>query len=354
MIYSKQILIDKIQEAIRQHPNSWHRLLKSKHFDLSIIESLDFYCPKVKGDEYKIMTKVYWLFNGLEDFPKCGNSKCNNTFEHHNVMSLVLGYRKNCCPQCAKDSDERKRLYAETCRKNYGVDNISQYEGTKRKKEQKALAKYGVKHVSQAPKVKALIASTNRDRYGASVYLASEQGIAQRRETCLEKYGVDSFSKTALHKEKMIIANRKNYGTDWPQQNRDFMRNMQKRYVYCGLNFDSSIELAVYIWCKDNNISFEYQPNKVFYYEYNGSQHAYEPDFIINGKFVEIKGDHFFKKDGTMQNPYDHTQDSLYEAKHQCMLQNNVAILTSKDYKKYIDYVKATYGKDYLKQFKNR
>ena len=40
------------------------------------------------------------------------------------------------------------------------------------------------------------------------------------------------------------------------------------------------------------------------------------PDFLVDGHYVEIKGDHFFKKDGTMQNPYDHRQDGLYEAKH--------------------------------------
>lgn len=354
MIYPKEVLRQKIEKAIEDYPNSWQRILKSKHFDQLVIESLDFYCPKVKGSEYKVVTKVYWFLNGLEDFPKCGNTKCSNTFEHKNVRSLKLGYRKNCCPQCAKDSDERKRLYAETCKKNYGVENISQYDGTKRKKEEKALAKYGVKNVSQAPEVKATIAKTNRGRYGASVYLASKQGIEHRKKSCLERYGVDSFSKTTMHVEKMKAANRKNYGVDWPQQNKDFMRNMQKRYTYDGMNFDSSIELAVYIWCKDNHIEFEYQPNVVLYYDYDGSQHVYEPDFLIEGRLVEVKGDHFFREDGTMQNPYDHSQDALYEAKRQCMLKNGVEIWRVDDYQKYVDYVKNTYGKDYLKQFKNR
>ena len=34
--------------------------------------------------------------------------------------------------------------------------------------------------------------------------------------------------------------------------------------------------------------------------------HKYIPDFEIDGMFIEVKGDHFFKLDGTMQNPYDH------------------------------------------------
>ena len=41
--------------------------------------------------------------------------------------------------------------------------------------------------------------------------------------------------------------------------------------------------------------------------------------------------------------------DGLMEAKHQCMLQNNVIILT--DCSKYIKYVEDTYGKTYLNKF---
>ena len=87
-------------------------------------------------------------------------------------------------------------------------------------------------------------------------------------------------------------------------------------------------------------------------YEFNGKNHIYEPDFLIKGKLIEIKGDQFFKDDGTMQNPWDHSQDALYEAKHQCMLRNMVEIWKSNDYKKYLMYIKSTYGKDYLRQFK--
>ena len=42
----------------------------------------------------------------------------------------------------------------------------------------------------------------------------------------------------------------------------------------------------------------------------------------------------------------DHSYDERYEAKHQCMLKNNVKILKTTDYMKYIDYVKSKYGKD--------
>ena len=52
-------------------------------------------------------------------------------------------------------------------------------------------------------------------------------------------------------------------------------------------------ELAYYIWLKDNNIQFEYQPNKVFFYEFKGQTCRYEPDFFVDGEYVELKGRSF-------------------------------------------------------------
>lgn len=73
-------------------------------------------------------------------------------------------------------------------------------------------------------------------------------------------------------------------------------------------------------------------------------KHFYYPDFevIENGKvlLIELKGDQFLTENNTWQNPFDHSKDDFYEAKHLCALKNNVKILYSKDYQKYIDYVK--------------
>ena len=43
----------------------------------------------------------------------------------------------------------------------------------------------------------------------------------------------------------------------------------------------------------------------------------------------------------------------LCAAKTQCMRENNVLILSRKEIKPYLKYIKDTYGKDYLKQFKS-
>lgn len=108
------------------------------------------------------------------------------------------------------------------------------------------------------------------------------------------------------------------------------------------LKFDSKWELAYYRYCKANNFQIERQP-LILEFTYNNKVKKYKPDFRINGQLVEIKGDHFFEnhnKKLKMICPYDRSKDDLYEAKHQCMLANNVKILTYADLKemKVFDY----------------
>ena len=101
----------------------------------------------------------------------------------------------------------------------------------------------------------------------------------------------------------------------------------------------------MYEFCKDNNISVEYSPKISYEYDYDGRTWTYHPDFIINGKVYEVKGDYFFRiNESTGQEvmfcPYREPEWTdeyyvwkcgQYEAKHQCMLRNNVPILREDD-----------------------
>lgn len=111
------------------------------------------------------------------------------------------------------------------------------------------------------------------------------------------------------------------------------------------MTFGSSWEFLVYDFLLENKIGFEYQSSISFSYEYKGTKHTYHPDFLVNGKIYEVKGDNFFRINEITGNeemfcPYrdkdwsDEKYDwmcGLYEAKHQCMLANNVIILREKD-----------------------
>ena len=122
------------------------------------------------------------------------------------------------------------------------------------------------------------------------------------------------------------------------QEKQDFI-------LYDNERFDSFPELAVWIYAKDYSWEIEREPVS-FKYIVEEKEHYYFPDFRINGQLVEIKGLQFFEdKDPTkkMINPYDSSRNELAEAKHQCALQNNVAIWTETDYTQYVEYVKNNY-----------
>ena len=54
-----------------------------------------------------------------------------------------------------------------------------------------------------------------------------------------------------------------------------------------------------------------------------------------------------------MCNPYDHSQDGLFEAKHQCGLQNHVNFIRKDDIMKMKEFIVNKYTIDYIRLFKN-
>ena len=59
---------------------------------------------------------------------------------------------------------------------------------------------------------------------------------------------------------------------------------------YDGIYFDSTYELAYYIYCKNNNIDIKRCNEKYQYKNTKGEKRFYYPDFRVNGELVEIKG----------------------------------------------------------------
>jgi hypothetical protein len=82
----------------------------------------------------------------------------------------------------------------------------------------------------------------------------------------------------------------------------------------------------------DNNISIK-RCSEIRYYEWNGKQRIYKPDFIVNEIIFEIKG-------------YTTPQ---WEAKH--LANPDVVCLQKKEIKKYLEFVINKYGKDFIKLY---
>lgn len=138
------------------------------------------------------------------------------------------------------------------------------------------------------------------------------------------------------------------YGREHPMQCPEVRRRAQRRYSYRGVGFDSSYELAFYVWLSDSGFDFEYQPDVSFEYSAgDGKARFYQPDFRVECFLYELKGSQFVGEGGRWVNPYCHGQDCVYEAKRRCCLTHGVKIITQ--CQEFLDYVSAKYGRDFVR-----
>jgi len=253
-------------------------------------------------------------------------------------------------------STDFKEKFKNTCQERYGVDAPAQCPEIYQKVEKTCLEKYGYKTVLQNKEIQERIKQTNIDKYGTYSPMQNAEVQNKRINTCLEKYGVSSYLEYSAFKEQSIKTCLEKYGVKYIGQSHDIHKKSKQKYTYNNINFDSSWELAYYIWLKDHNIEFEYQPNIKFSYIVNNKEHFYFPDFKIRDEIIEIKGDHFFDKFGNFRCPFNILNEELqneYKAKYQCMLDNNVKIMKYNEIRNIMYYVKKIYGANFLKQFKN-
>ena len=113
---------------------------------------------------------------------------CGRSLIDRDIKNLREGYRKYCCPKCAKDSDERKALFEKTCLKRYGVKNPSESGYFKEKKKKTCLANFGVDNPARSKIVADKIADTNIRRYGCPCALHSLECAAKTTATIKKRY----------------------------------------------------------------------------------------------------------------------------------------------------------------------
>lgn len=102
------------------------------------------------------------------------------------------------------------------------------------------------------------------------------------------------------------------------------------KYMVDGLKFDSSWEVIFYLYCRENGKNIE----RGVAITLPSGKH-YVCDFRIDGELVEVKGPHFFNKDGHLYNPYAKV---FYAEKEEWMKNNNVKMITNiRPYKEWCD-----------------
>ena len=195
---------------------------------------------------------------------------------------------------------------------------------------------YGYEYASQSNTVKEKMQKTCMEKYGVTNGGGSKEVIEKIKQTNLEKYGCEYYFQADEFKNKAKNTLKEKYG---------IYHSPKSTYIYQDQYFDSFPELCIYSYCIENNIEIRREPIELSFI-FEGKEHHYYPDFKINNKLIEVKGNQFLKEDGTWNCPFDHALDALYEAKHQCALKNNVKILYKEDYKKYIDWFYTKYKKE--------
>lgn len=218
---------------------------------------------------------------------------------------------------CSLQSNEIRKKGYETNIKNLGVAHPAQAEVVRQKMQNTTFEKLGVKHAAQSPDVRAKMAATTMERYGVEHYSSTDECKEKVRSTLEKKYNVS---------------------------NAHFL---YKKVELDGISFDSSWELAFYLYHRDNGFNIK-RCERSFEYVYENETHKYFPDFDVNGVLYEIKGNQFFNEDGTMRCPFDESKSPFFEAKHQCGLKNGVHFISKEEIKTYLDFAKCNYGKTYL------
>lgn len=275
-----------------------------------------------------VAEKLYIIAHPIMYCP-CGNMA---VFENYKK-----GYRSYCSSKCANSDDLKKLRTVETYQRKYGVDNPQQNLEIKERTMRTKLEKFGSSGYNPI-KTK----ETKLQRYGNAGFVNPEKA----GKTKLAKYGDSTFN----NREKASITCLEKYGNPTGYH--------KVRYSYKNLIFDSSWELAYFIFLEDHNIPFIYKPDPLKYLDKN-KKRRYYPDFLVNGRYVEIKANYLIDNKGNLINhPSDlHNSNKILEnlsAKQRCLRDNNVIILVKQELDNIIRYVKKNYGHAYLQAFREK
>lgn len=236
-----------------------------------------------------------------------------------------------------KNKEEVVRKRKQTCLAKYGDENYNNLE----KNKQTCLNKYGCEYSSQVPEIKQKVKNTMIANYGEDYgkilinkslitlqertdnkELTNTSQLAATRQkvkdTCLKKYGQASYLGCSDYLEKTRQTCLEKYGVSNVSQLPEIASKKHKNILVDGLNLDSQWELAVYNFCKLNNLSIE--RNVPFDYISEGKAHRTFIDFKINGYLVEVKGTHL------LHGVFDNQQ---LKEKIKIWQKNDVIIVTS-------------------------
>lgn len=290
---------------------------------------------------------------------KNDEDKCLECGKKTTFINYRLGYHKFCCLKCAENNEDIKNKILKTNEEKYGGIGFASTELI-----EKSLETYNNKNKTNFINFAAV--SWNEETRKKRNRTIKENGKLSNSIKTIWKNRTDDDISKITNKTKQTKKDRyddENYNnikqsieTKIEKYGRANGFNHKKHIKYDGFIFDSNLELNFYKLiksCKNLDIT---RTKLLYKFTYDNKELSYNPDFIVtynNLKYVvETKGSHFFKnhnKNERMINPYvkksdplKQYKDDLFEAKHLCMIEHNVYVITNLnevgDFLKYINY----------------
>lgn len=303
------------------------------HFDPTIIRLLDKYNVKRHTkEENKALRAILFSQATRKKFDPDTEQQIISYYSEHSSKATATKFHT-------------KAYIIDRIIQRHGIETHTKEDNVKlgvQKGKKTCLKHFGVDSPLKNKDVLNRLQQTNIKRYGNICSAQGEEIASKIKQTMIAKYGTENAFESDICKEKTKQTMIERYGVDHAHM-------CKAVYIFNEERFDSFPELCFYMYHVKNSIEIERNP-KPLEYIINGEMHKYYPDFKVNDKLVELKGDQFLNDNGVWYNPYDKTTSYLYEAKYHCAVENSVTILYSADYQKYLDWFKKSgYNKDDFK-----
>lgn len=175
----------------------------------------------------------------------------------------------------------------------------------------------------------------------------------ERKQQIIAKQKDTWKKRSQEERQRSLEKFRQTWKNKSADEKRDIRSKAVHRYMYDGELFDSSWELALWIYAKDHGEDIKRCPT-VLMWSFNDQNHEYYPDFEYNGQLVEIKGEQFFKENGDLYCPYDRSLDEYMKAKQAFMNKIGVKLYRLEDIEPVYSYILDTYKKHYLELFNKK
>ena len=316
-----------------------------------------------------IRARIYCIEHNVTEPPICQNPNCPT----HNFVGWDdkrNRISKFCCSRCnSEDPSFRQRVIdgnmnkfgvkssllvqsvieksKATLMKNLGVDNPMKCKEIQEKAKHTNRVLYGGNSPTCSIEVYNKCKATMLKRHGVEHPLQSTEIMKKAKKTFLDRFGVDNPARSKELMKKARETCQHKWGVNYYQQSNDYTRKWKyTNPKYPDMEFATSWEFKVYDFLVEHNIQFKYQPAIAIPYYCEGTRHYYHPDFLVGDRIVEVKGDNFFRINettgkeemymtwkGDLSDEEYEWRCKVMEAKHQCMLANNVVILRGKDIK---------------------